>query len=85
MKVLYNKVIFNATMPSKFDYVYAVRLHLVLLYMWAIKKNYRVPCYGWGSTVSRLQSHYGGHSSLFTTQFPGVPGTNLIDLGRVKD
>ena len=21
---------------------------------------------------------------LFTTQFPGVPGTNLIDLGRVR-
>ena len=40
-------------------------------------------CYGWGSTVSRLQSHYEDNL-LFTTQFPGVPGTNLIDLGRVK-
>ena len=25
------------------------------------------------------------YSLFFTTQFPGVPGTNLIDLGRIKD
>ena len=25
-----------------------------------------------------------GDSLLFTTQFPEVPGTNLIDLGRMK-
>ena len=42
------------------------------------------PCYGWGSTVSRLQEPLGGDSLLFITQFQGVPGTNLIDLGRVK-
>ena len=33
------------------------------------------PFYGWGSTASRLQSHY---------EFPGVPGTQMIDLGRMK-
>ena len=25
-----------------------------------------------------------GDSFLFTTQFPGVPGTHLIDFGRMK-
>ena len=25
-----------------------------------------------------------GDSLLFTTQFPGVPGTNLIDFGKMK-
>ena len=32
--------------------------------------------YGWGSTVSRLEPLRGG-SSLFTTKFPEIPGTNL--------
>ena len=45
-------------MPSWFEYVYGVGMYLVLLYMWTIKKNYMAPCYGWGSSVSRLQSHY---------------------------
>ena len=26
-----------------------------------------------------------GGSLLFTTKFPEIPGTHLIDLGRVKD
>ena len=30
--------------------------------------------YGWGST---------GGSLLFTTKFPEIPGTHLIDLGRM--
>ena len=37
--------------------------------------------YGWGSTASRpLQ----GGSLLFTTTFPEIPGTHLIELGRMK-
>ena len=32
------------------------------------------PFYGWGSTASRLQPLRGG-SLLFTTKFPGIPGT----------
>ena len=39
------------------------------------------PFYGWGSTLSRLHNHY---EETVTTQFPGVYGTNLIDLGRMK-
>ena len=50
------------------------------------------PFHGWGSAVSRLQSHYQemvqfllpGDGLLFTIQFLGVPGTQLIDLGRMK-
>ena len=38
------------------------------------------PFYGWGSTASRLQSLQGG-SLLFTTKFPEIPGTHLVDLG----
>ena len=41
------------------------------------------PLYGWGSTASRLQPLRGG-SLLFTIQFPEVPGTHFIDLGRMK-
>ena len=41
------------------------------------------PFYGWGSTISRIQSLYEEKVN-FTTQFPGVSGTHLIDLGRTK-
>ena len=41
------------------------------------------PSYGWGSTASRLQPFRGG-SLLFTIQFPEIPGTHFIDLGRMK-
>ena len=47
-------------------------------------KNIMAPFYyGWGSTASRLQSLRGG-SLLFTIQFPEIPGTHFIDLGRMK-
>ena len=36
-----------------------------------------------GSTETRLEPLRGG-SLLFTIQSPGVPGTQLIDLGRMK-
>ena len=42
-----------------------------------------VPFYRWGSTASRLEPLRGG-SSLFTTKFPGTPGTHFIDLERMK-
>ena len=47
-------------------------------------KNFMAPFYGWGSTASRLEPLRGG-SLLFTTKFPEIPGTNFIDLGRMKD
>ena len=39
--------------------------------------------YGWGSTASRLQPLRGG-SLPFTIQFPKIPGTQFIDLERMK-
>ena len=47
------------------------------------KKNFIAPFCGWGSTASRLQPLRRG-SLLFTTQFPEIPGTLFIDLGRMK-
>ena len=41
------------------------------------------PFYGWGSTASRLQPLQGG-SLLFTVQFPEIPGTHFIDLGKMN-
>ena len=41
------------------------------------------PFYGWGSTASRLQPLRGG-SLLFTIQFPEIPSTHFIYLGRMK-
>ena len=41
------------------------------------------PFYCWGSNFSRLQSHYK-KAVYFTIQFPGVPDTQLIDIGRMK-
>ena len=41
------------------------------------------PFYGWGSTASRLEPLQGG-SLLFTTKSQEIPGTHLIDLGRMK-
>ena len=37
-----------------------------------------------GSTSPRLEPLRGG-SLLFTTKFPETPGTDFIDLGRMKD
>ena len=37
------------------------------------------PFYGWGSTASLR-----GGSLLFTIRFPEIPGTQFIDLGRMK-
>ena len=47
------------------------------------KKSFMAPFYGWVSTVSRLEPLRGG-SLLFTTKFPETPGTDFIDLGRMK-
>ena len=46
-------------------------------------KNFMVAFHGWGSTMARLQSHYE-ETLLFTTKSPGVPGTHVIDHGRMK-
>ena len=50
-----------------------------------LKKNFMAPFYGWGSTASRLQSHFEEAVYFFTTKLPEIPGTNLIELGRMKD
>ena len=42
-----------------------------------------VSFYERGSTASRLEPLRGG-SLLFTTKFPEIPGTHLIDLERMK-
>ena len=38
------------------------------------------PFYGWGSTASRLQSHYEETVHFF----PEIPGTHLINLRKMK-
>ena len=43
-------------------------------------ENYMTPSYGWGSTVSRLQSYYE-ETAYFLT---GILGTHFIDLRRMK-
>ena len=48
-----------------------------------ITLNFMAPFYGRGSTASRLEPLRGG-SLLFTIQFPEIPGTHFIDLGRMK-
>ena len=40
--------------------------------------------YGLGSIVSRLQSYLEKTVYFSTTKYPRVPGTHLIDLGKVK-
>ena len=42
------------------------------------------PFYGLGSTASRLRNHYEEAVYFFTTKFAEIPGTQLIDLGRMK-
>ena len=61
-----------------------VNNHNVCTDMNTIKKNnFMAPFYGWGSTASRLKPLRGG-SLLFTIQFPEIPGTHFINLGRMK-
>ena len=47
------------------------------------KKKTMAPFYGWGSTGSRLEPLRGG-SLLFTTTFPEIPATHVIDHGRMS-
>ena len=49
----------------------------------ARKKNFMALFYEWGSTASMLEPLRGG-SLRFTTKFPEIPDTHLIDLGRMK-
>ena len=42
------------------------------------------PFYGWVSTISKLDP-FRGDCLLFTTTFPDIPGTHLIDLGKIND
>ena len=42
------------------------------------------PFYGLGSTASRLRNHYEEAVYFFTTKFAEIPGTQLIDLERMK-
>ena len=46
-------------------------------------KQFMDPFYGWGSTPSRLEPLQRG-SLFFTTKFPEIPGTQFINLGRMK-
>ena len=39
--------------------------------------------YGWGSTASRLVPLRGGNL-VFTTKFPDIPGSDFINLRRMK-
>ena len=68
---------------GKENYVYPFNksdeIYLFLMFL----KNLMAPFYGWGSTASRLEPFRRG-SLLFTTKFPVIPGTHLIDLGRMK-
>ena len=45
-----------------------------------LKKDFMAPFYGWGSTASMLP----GDSLLFTNKSTEIPGTNLINLGKMK-
>ena len=42
--------------------------HYVHIYIYIM-----APFYGWGSTASRLESHY---KDIFTTKFREIPGTH---------
>ena len=41
------------------------------------------PFYGWSSTASKLEPLRRG-SLLLATNFPEIPGTDFIELGRMK-
>ena len=47
-----------------------------------LKKNFTTPFYGLGSlkATEPLQEN----SLLFTTWYPGLPGTHLVNLRRMK-
>ena len=57
--------------------------HGGVLLLVTLKKNFMAPFYAWGSTASRIQPLRGG-SLLFTIQFPEIPGTHFVDIGRMK-
>ena len=47
------------------------------------KKYFMASFYGWGSTASRLEPIWGGNL-LFPNKFPKVPGTQFINVRRIK-
>ena len=58
---------------------------MILLVSLKLKKknNFMASFYGWGSTASKLEPLQGG-SLLFTTKFPEIHVSHLIDLRRMK-
>ena len=46
--------------------------------------NFMAPFYGWGSTASRLRSHYEEVIHVLPHFFPEIPGTHLINLRKMK-
>ena len=57
-------------------------MQLILVLVFEIQKSLMGPFSGWDSTVSRLQGHY---ETVFNNMSPGIPGTHLISLRRIKN
>ena len=49
-----------------------------------LEKNFTAPFLWMGFNCLKATEPLRGDSLLFTIQFSGVPGTQLIDLGRMK-
>ena len=48
---------------------------------WLMKENFMAPFLnGWGSTASKLQSHWKETVYFLPLKFPEIPGTDLTDL-----
>ena len=62
------------TIIEYFPYIFALE---------NLKKDFMIPFYGWVSTASKLEPLQES-SLLFTTNFPEIPGTHFIDLGRMN-
>ena len=50
---------------------------------WFLKKNFMAPFYGCDSTASRLEP-LRGSTLIFTSKFLEFPGTNFINLRKMK-
>ena len=83
-KLCENGIILESYRQPPLNFFNLFKANNPFLYFRKNFKNFMVPFYGWGSTVIKATVPLRGDSVLCTIQFSGVPGTQLIDLGRMK-
>ena len=65
-------------------FVFLISKYILCVFVFFFLFLIMAPCYGWFNCLKAREPLWGG-SLLFTTTFPEIPGTHLMNLRRMKD